>query len=270
MMDSFERLFTMSTFEALRTIRRHRFQQPLTSMVELVRLIRQVDPGSYDYDAAAKLDDILPGSIPHDQPAIFYRSCIEVTIPRQVIWRRTVTLGRRKFTQKLSRDEEQCFRAARLLDDPPSSDVVEWWDKLMMTSRSQTENDKMQRARYAERLSLEHEKRRLVNLGINLIPTWVSIDDNTAGYDILSYDAGEYKPINRLIEVKSTIASPLRFFLTRNEWEIALKFDNRYVFHIWDLKEERLYERTVTAISAHVPTDNERGRWSNSEIPVTV
>jgi hypothetical protein len=78
-------------------------------------------------------------------------------------------------------------------------------------------------------------------------------------------------PTNRLIEVKSTIASPIRFYLTRNEWEKALNFGDAYHFHIWDLQANppRLYQRTVADIAPHVPTDNEKGRWKDAEIPVT-
>ncbi|WP_183664872.1 DUF3883 domain-containing protein [Phyllobacterium trifolii] len=52
---------------------------------------------------------------------------------------------------------------------------------------------------------------------------------------ILSYDAGEEEPVARLIEVKSTIASPLRFFVTRNEWDTCQNMGVAYRFHVWDL-----------------------------------
>jgi hypothetical protein len=96
----------------------------------------------------------------------------------------------------------------------------------------------------------------------------MSIDDNTAGYDILSYDLGPVDPINRLIEVKSTIASPLRFIVTRNEWDTAVKFGPRYFFHVWDMQSETLYERTTSQIMPHIPTDNAKGRWTHAHVPV--
>ena len=96
----------------------------------------------------------------------------------------------------------------------------------------------------------------------------MSIEDNTAGYDIQSFDPGTEGPVARLIEVKSTIASPLRFWLTRNEWETAKKFGAAYSFHIWDLQGPQLHERTANEILPHIPTDNERGRWANVEYPI--
>ena len=126
----------------------------------------------------------------------------------------------------------------------------------------------MIRAREAEQLTLKHEAERLARLGIRIPPVWMAIEDNTAGYDIQSFDLGAEGPVARLIEVKSTIASPLRFFLSRNEWETAKKYGGTYHFHIWDLQVPRLYERTVADIAPHIPTDNEKGSWSTVHIPV--
>jgi hypothetical protein len=129
---------------------------------------------------------------------------------------------------------------------------------------------KMGRAREAERLTIDHEKDRLRALGIDREPVWVAIEDNTAGYDVLSYDIGSIEPIARLIEVKSAIVSPLRFQISRNQWEQARKFGS-YHFHIWDMQARppRLYERTQVQIAPHIPTDNERGKWQNTEIQLS-
>ena len=115
---------------------------------------------------------------------------------------------------------------------------------------------------------VHYEVKRLVQLGMNMSPVWMSIEDNTAGYDIQSFDLGAEGPVTRLIEVKSTIASPLRFWLSRNEWEIAKKFGAAYFFHVWDMQGPQLHERTVVDIQPHIPSDNERGRWANVQIPV--
>ena len=259
----------MSTFEALRMIRIYRSHHMGLPTPELVLLIRRIDATAYDFDAGIHLDSLLGPDVTPSDPIGFYQACIEVIIYRQPIWAKTIGLGRRKFSQKLSRDEQQCFRSARLLDDPAAPSVVAWWDRVTGVLRLSADQEKLRRARAAERLSLEHETHRLQNVGIKREPIWMAVDDNTAGYDVLSYDVGPYEPINRLIEVKSTIASPLRFFLTRNEWETAIKFGDRYIFHIWDLTSSCLHERTVAQIAPHIPTDNEKGRWANAEIPVT-
>ena len=87
---------------------------------------------------------------------------------------------------------------------------------------------------------------------------------------MLSYDLGEAGPIGRMIEVKSTTASPLRFIVTRNEWEQALKIGAAYIFHVWDMDKAPpiLYERNSAEIAPHIPADNENGKWKTAEIPL--
>lgn len=269
----FARLFSMAAFEGLRILRRHAAHNPNLPIVEIGAVIARVeaDAAALDLEAAYSLSAIVPDVVSPEDGKAFYRSCIEaVTISKRPVWAKIMLLGRRKFVQKLSRDEMQCFREAGLLADPPTPDVIEWFDRVNGNTRLAADQIKLERARLAERLSLEHESKRLAALGIPLKPQWVSIEDNTAGYDLLSYDTGPVEPINRLIEVKSTIASPLRFFLTRNEWDKACEFGQAYHFHIWDLQAQppRLYERTLAEIAPHVPTDNERGVWKNAEIMV--
>ncbi len=136
--------------------------------------------------------------------------------------------------QKLGRDEYSLFRQAELLDDEPDDVVVAWWDRVTGQVRLESDQQRLERARRAERLTIDAEKKRLSELGIKLKPKWIGLDDNTAGYDVLSYDPGIPEPTNKLIEVKSTIASPLRFILTRGEWDKAKSIGSSYCFHIWD------------------------------------
>jgi len=129
----------------------------------------------------------------------------------------------------------------------------------------------MVQARAAEQLTIDYEIKRLKEVGIDKAPIWKGLDDNFAGYDVLSYDKGEFGLLNRMIEVKSTTASPLRFFLSRPEWEQALKAGPAYFCHVWDMAKNPpvLYVRTSAQIAPHIPSDNEKGKWSNAEIPLS-
>lgn len=269
----FPRLFSMSAFEGLRSIRRHQASHPGLASPELAYLVARVesDGATYDFEAAFRLAEIVAAAAPSQDAVIFYQHCIESAVLRyQPIWARIVALGRKKLIQKLSRDEAQCFREAGLLIDPPTLEIIAWWDRVAAAARAAADQIKLERARIAERLSLEYEVKRLISLGIERKPIWMSVEDNTAGYDIMSYDPNPVDVTNRLIEVKSTIASPVRFRLTRNEWEKACTYGRSYHFHIWDLRAQppRLHQRTVEDIIIHIPTDNNRGRWENAEIPV--
>ena len=271
----FARLFAMGTFEALRVLRLKR--QELTNLddIEIIRQLRDLDAGTaaLDLDAGVELDAVVRSTAILTVSHSFYRYCIfDIINAVDVPWARTIKLGRARLLTLLSRDEHQCFREARLLDDPPDDDLVGWWDELSCAVRAVANSDAMERARRAERLSIDLERRRLANLGIPLEPRWVAVEDNTAGYDILSYDAGTHGPLNRLVEVKSTIASPLRFYVTRNEWNHAVDAQSQYYFHVWDLSRTPpfLYEFTQSHVAPHIPVDSGAGAWDVAVVPVSV
>ncbi|KQX22765.1 MULTISPECIES: DUF3883 domain-containing protein [unclassified Sphingomonas] len=266
-----ERLFTPSAFEGLRLIRRTLIENPEMTIADIVTSILATEPDapSLDLDASCELHDIVV--ICDLERQNFYRHCIRgVILARFPVWVKTIRRGRLVFAAKLEVDDFSIFDNAGLLINPPPPDVVEWWDTIGHEVKLETDLEKMAQARAAEKLTWEAEKARLLGLGIDTDPVWVGLDDNTAGYDILSYDPGEPENTNKLIEVKSTTASPLRFYVTRNEWNQALKSKDAYFFHIWDMQQDppKLYLRTVDQIEPHIPSDNEKGKWSNAEIPV--
>lgn len=263
----------MGAFDGLLTIRHYAAKYENDDLRHVVAIIKGInaDLASLDFESALELHPIVSFQAPIQAPHQFYRQCLrDLIVSKHQSWARIITLGRARFVRQLERDEQQCFRAALLIEDPPCDDVVAWWDSLSAQMRRENDRKRMSRAREAEKLTYDYEVERLKSLGIKLQPKWVAIDDNTAGYDVLSYDRCEPSPRNRLIEVKSTIASPLRFYVTRNEWEQALKFGDSYHFHIWDLAPTppRLFQRTAAQIGPHIPEDQANGKWATAEIPV--
>jgi hypothetical protein len=263
----------MSSFEGLRQIRRNLIDTPDLSLNEIIESINltEADAPSLDLEASCELHELVEQCDLDSQA--FYRHCIRgVVLSRFPIWVKTMRRGRQVFAAKLEADDYSIFDSAGLLVSPPGPDVVEWWDVIGHEVKLETDLEKMAQARAAEKLTWDHEKERLVALGIETDPVWVGLDDNTAGYDILSYELGKPENTNKLIEVKSTIASPLRFFVTRNEWDQAQKSKDVYFFHVWDMQKEPpiLHIRTVAQIEPHIPTNNEKGKWSNAEIPLGI
>lgn len=266
----------MPAFEGLRVLRKYEADRPAAAPGELVPVIRQVEAtaDSLDFEAAIFLHEQVSREAPHESVG-FYRECISTVILLDVPdWAKLVTLGRGTFIKRLREDEfrdvRSLFRQAKLLDDPPELDDVQWWDALQTRVRLQKDLEFNKRARDAELLSLEREKAELAKAGIDKAPVWMAIDDNTAGYDILSFWPGDYGPRNKLIEVKSTVANPPSFTLTRNEWEQAKKFGDAFVFQIWVFAGDkpRFYEKTVTEVEPHMPKDFGKGRWKNAIIPL--
>jgi hypothetical protein len=269
---STERIFALSAFEGVRLIRLYAAKQPGHSIPELLPIIEKIEPdgASLDLEASAYLHALVDPACTLDGDG-FYQACISAVVTKhQPIWSKAMRQGRMRFLDSLSIDDRDVFAAAGLQKDPPPPHVVSWWDSVSCFARLVSDLDKMEQARAAEQLTMDYEMQRLANLGIDRTPVWKGLDDNFAGYDILSYDIGEFGLNNRLIEVKSTIASPLRFYLTRNEWEQARKSGAAYIFHIWDMSKTPpvLHVRTTSEIALHIPSDNEKGKWSTAEIPI--
>ena len=159
----------------------------------------------------------------------------------------------------------QCFREAGLFDGVPDDDVLAWWDHLANLARGTVDAEKMKRARHAERLSLEFELNRTRSLGIAKTPRWVALEDNSLGYDILSYDIDpQGLVVTRLVEVKSRLSDAI--FITRNEWDNVSSAAQRSVLHVWDLPEERLHEYRVHEVAPHIPLDRGDGVWQDVRI----
>ena len=265
-----DRLFSIPCFEGLRLLRNYAVQNLDTETEDLISRINYVeaDAPNLDMEAAGHLHKLVEPTSPLDGP-VFYQNCIKaIVVNHQPVWVKLMSQGRVRFVQALERDHQDIFHAAGLLEKPPSAEVVRWWDDIAGKARLETDRAKMIQARAAEAMTIENEKSRLDDIGISKNPEWIGLDDNFAGYDVLSFDLIDNFEVNRLIEVKSTKGQPLRFFITRNEWEVAKKFGDAYFFHIWDMAANPpiLYEKTIEDISPHIPSDNAADKWSDVEI----
>lgn len=267
----FERVFCLGSFDALLVLRRFRRDRGDATLLSLAGRLSTLsaDYEGLDFEAAISLHDFVDETTALNAPAHFFRACILGALAaHRTDWARTIGLGRERFVRQLSRNEQQCFRAALLLTAPPGDDVVDWWDGLGALLKHESDQAVRRRSRAAERLSLEHERNRLRRIGIEHAPVWVAIDDNTAGYDVLSYEPTTTGTRSRYIEVKSTIASPLRFIVTKNEWRVAVANRDSYVFHVWDLAQSTpvLYERSVGEVEPSIPSNRQDGTWLQTEV----
>jgi hypothetical protein len=263
--------FTMSAFIAVLAIRRYIERYPSIDAATAAYSIREtdVDYESSDFVSGLELHEYLSSEIRFIDPVIGFRSVIATLVARDnPLWVRLAPSGRARVRAALTRNEDQCFRAAGLFEEPPSSGVVAWWDWLAQSARAAANDRLLLQGREAERWSLAHERARLARLGIEREPKWLSIEDNSVGYDIRSYDRGSIEPISRLIEVKSSTQTPLRIILSRSEWDTAVRYGEAFYFHIWDFPTATLYERTVADLWPHIPIDQGAGDWMHVEIGI--
>ena len=270
---SFEQVFTMPAFEGLREARRYAEKNGGSDFQSTIEIIAKVgvDSDTFDFEGAALLEEIVPQDTDPSGTS-FYQHCIYASILHyEPTWMKNITLGRRRFTSKLKKDQASLFRVAGLMASPPSMDVIDWWDELSAQVRFRRSAGNHERGRKAEELTIQFEQNYLQGIGISRPPEWIALEDNTAGYDVLSYKPSAYAPVNHLIEVKSTIASPLRFHVTRNEWKKAEDADDdAYEFYVWDLQKKppQLHRLSASDIAPHIPTDNGSGKWEDVIVPV--
>jgi Protein NO VEIN, C-terminal len=259
-----ELLFSMSAFDGLLAIRRYRASHPRISLADVVPALKRISPDEayHDYEAALILHSWVDESTDHAAIPAFFRQTLNILIERtKPWWVRFASFGRERLRAALTVNEAQCFQAAELFSNAPDAEIMTWWDALAQTVRADDNSSRLFQGREAEQMTIAYETQRLSLLGITNPPRWVALDDNSAGYDVHSFDQGPVEPIARLIEVKSCARRPPEIFLTRNEWETAIEREPNYRFHIWILPEKELIELRPSDVASHVPQDRGNGLW---------
>lgn len=261
--------FRMSAFVALHGLRQYLRNHPGVKAHDAVLSLKRSDSdyAGADFDVALRLHAKFPDNVDFIDPTVSLRRGLALLIElHKPWWIRFFPAGRQILATALTQDELQTFRSAGLFDERPVHEVVEWWDSFAALMRT-AENERLSaQGRYAERLTLDHERKRLQSLGVAEEPRWTALEDNFAGYDVQSFDQTPYGLKNVLIEVKSSEFSPPRMILTRGEWEAAVQYGDAYVFHLWKLPSEELIVKSICEIAAHIPSDGGDGRWTKVEI----
>jgi hypothetical protein len=178
-------------------------------------------------------------------------------------WAIKIPNGRKEAEKFFPVDVQQCFKEAGLLSGW-DEDIIEWWDKLSIATRSRKSESSLVVGRTAEKLTMEHETKR-----IGKTPHWQSIESNFSGYDVLS-KSEKGSDIQRMIEVKGS-ALPRKeafCFVTRNEWDTAQVAPD-YRFHLWCLKGDNpfLIDVGVEEMKLHIPTNSGNGKWETTKVP---
>jgi len=264
-----ERILSMSAFEAAFLIRSFRHKNPSFTASELVQTARaiRVDFYPHDYDTGVMLEALI--AYPDSGAAMpleeFFTAAIDsIILERRPLWARLAPAGRNHVMQAIGINGVQCLRGAGLLEN--SDRATAWWDALANVNRSEKDARLLAQGREGERLSLAYETDRLQREGIPHLPSWIAIEDNTVGYDILSYALVGGHETSRLIEVKTTYADPPRIILSRNEWKTAEQYGAVFEFHLWEMATTTLTILTVEDVRPHIPANNGSGRWESVEI----
>ena len=213
-------------------------------------------------EGVCKITSKGAGLISSDVEQTLRLQLIDLIDAEQPAWAVKIPNGRQETLKFLPEEVYQCFKEAGLTQGW-TSEIVQWWDRLALATRSNKTAANLVTGRKAEALTMKYEVERT-----GLDPKWQSIESNFSGYDILSYtDANPEE--RRQIEVKgSTLPKREAFcFVTQNEWRTA-ELSNDYWFHLWCLKSEpaSLIEVPKDQMKIHIPTNNGEGVWETVKV----
>jgi hypothetical protein len=273
-MTSVEALFKISVIDGALAIKQHIENYPECDVQTAVRHLRggPASLASLDYDRASELIERVGFSVLSDavgRDAQLRKTIFNLALELRPFWARVAHFGRQRVLHVINEDQYQCLLLAQLLERVPSPDSAKWWDEIAAAARSEEEHRKIEIGREGERRTLKYEREKLSKLGITRQPKWVALDDNAAGYDVLSYERDSGKDDKeKYIEVKACVFSPTHFILSRNEWHFARANSGRASFHVWNLETEELFELTVDEMSAHIPEDCGNGVWQQLYVSI--
>ena len=271
MVDAF---FRISVIDGALSLCRHRQEYRELSVEDAVRQLQNGPAylAGYDYRRAVELGHQVGWDAFHTHGArqIQLQETLKHLVMRlKPFWSQVSHLGRKRVLQVLSGDQRQCLEFAGLLATPPSDGVVIWWDEISAFFRAEEEQRNIEIGREGERRTMAHETQRLEDQGILTYPIWIALEDNRAGYDVLSFQQTRGGNVDDLrIEVKTASYSPTHFILTRPEWDTALQQPELHLFHIWNLETKELLKLSVTDMAPHIPSDSGKGIWR--EVRVTL
>lgn len=270
-----ERLLQLSAITPLIELRRYLGKYPEISPETAVAALLEINETfvASDHEAALVLHQMLDSRLVFgDFVGDLREALASIVTTMRPQWAKRVLLGRARFfndMEKVDTEVRRCFREAGLFESDPAYDVVHWWDCLTLELRGIQNFENLVQGRSAEQKSLDVERAKLRAFGIGLEPKWKAIDDNTVGYDILSYRPGKDYPTNLLIEVKSSSRNPPAVIISREEWKKAQEAKESYVFHVWDIRADKLHEWSFEMIRDHIPCNRGNGKWTNVEVPLS-
>lgn len=233
------------------------------SAAEVARLAT-ADGAAHDYANGLVLHAQLDASIDFGDFAESLRHVLSFSIQIDPpSWLPVVVAGRNSVESVLANDPNlyQLFVAADLFRRSPTEEVIAWWDRLANMQRAADATRNLENGRSAERRTFEAERSRLTLEGCPFEPEWTALDDNSAGFDILSYVNRESQWLSRAIEVKSSTSDAIRFFLTRNEFDTAARMADRYELHFWGGSSSNATVLDLSTVLSNSPTDQGNGRW---------
>lgn len=182
------------------------------------------------------------------------------------VWLSQVPKGRNEALAIMNADARYVLREAGLMDMPPCSDVVAWWDSVAADARSERSGILMEIGRRGERLSIAYEAERTGHQ-----PSWTGVESNLAGYDILSRESRESsEPLPIEVKASNAAIGSAKFHISENEWQVA-QTGRDFAFHLWLLQPPvKLAIIRTERMRDHISQNCGEGQWESVKIPMAV
>jgi hypothetical protein len=269
-----EHYFCMSVVSAAIAIAAERSRFPGFTLDQLVSALKagRSTYAGLDYTRALEMCTIVGWdaiALEGDRESQLRETVRTLALRLNPLWMQASQWGRERAAAVASDDQRQLLAATGVLAADLSAQAIGFWDALAVASRQEENARNVEIGRKGEKLTLEYEHAILSRYGIPKSPKWVALEDNTAGYDILSYRMDPKGAIQRrLIEVKACSFGPMQFFLSRSEWDCAEHSPDAFVLHVWSLETLQLREIAVSELRMHMPQDHGRGNWTRVRVAV--
>ena len=224
-------------------------------LIELIGLeiINELNTKIKEHDYQIILRQILSKYLKDEKPGFLLR----------------ITGGRDYFLNYIDENFEQLLNDAGLYNEINLSkegrEIGNWWDDLSEFVRNLEKDKKLDQGREGEEKTIRYEINKLKKLDIKKEPKWISYEDNSAGYDVLSWDEEQNKIF---IEVKATNNSNGLFYLSKGEWRFSVSEKDNYFIHVWiqDKKEPRIITYSELNSKNYKIEDSSNAEWEKIKI----
>lgn len=185
-------------------------------------------------------------------------------------------------SENLDNAMKEIFNECLLMEFHLDAAAAAWWNRLAEMGTYSESGQKAALGRASEERTLEFEKARLASEGFlhsERVVSWVSQDNDFAGFDILSRNGALYSHRDRneplSIEVKTgRIEDHLSFsfVISSREVEIASATENPWVLHVWFLQAlpgmdiNRPLILQADQVREACPMDSAASKWETARL----
>lgn len=184
--------------------------------------------------------------------------------------------------QNLDIDTKECFDECLLLEFQQDQAASEWWSALAGMGTYKDSSSKATIGKASEQRTIEFEQRRLIDEGFvssgNLV-TWVSKENDFAGFDVLSRNGALLKQFDRneplQIEVKTgriESEESFSFVISSREVTLSRSAERPWALYVWFLSDlpnldmSRPISLNAEQVFESCPVNSPSSRWEKARL----